>query len=273
MVDENKAIQPKSIAIHTSSYSEYLQRQLGIIDFNVGWGNFFSQIEAGIKLIQNVQDAMKPKQIIDPNTGRVVTAKAVVDVIKHPELILQRTPVYRFFKIWSGRCYITKRRNPSSPTSFIKNSELFHYDTSKINFSDRNLEIIELPALDNLTPIGELKQDVWGVRISESVPFKQAFDECVWDTVVRDGKFKYTVGGKTIAKFQESDMKSETKKTWLVGRPYFYKTIKLLKDKVLESWSPISIDIHRIIQFLEEGYDEDEDYRRPANITTKKLIR
>lgn len=272
MVDENKAIQPKSIAIHTPSYSEFLQRQLGAIDFNQAWSNFFSQIEAGVKLIQDIQSAMKPKNIIDPNTGKTVNANAVIDVIKHPELILSPIPVYQFLKIWSGKCYVTKQRDPNNPTAFVKGEERFHYGTSKINYKDPNTVIIPLPALDNLTPIGELKQEVWGVRISEGISFRYAFDGCIYDTVIRDGGFYYHQGGKIIAKFQPEDLKSLTKKTSLVGRPYFYKMIKLLKDKSLEKWADISTDIHRIIYYLENGIDED-DYQQPKNVPVRKLIR
>ena len=74
---------------------------------------------------------------------------------------------------------------------------------------------------------------------------------------MRDGKFRFTVGMKIIAKFQPNEKNSLTKKTHRVGKPYYYKTIKILKNKALSKWSIIATDIHRIIDFLENGSDDD----------------
>ena len=274
MVDESKQIKPKSIAIHSGSYVEFLQRQLGAIDFNQAWSNFFSQIEASVKLIEEIQIASEIKSITDPRTGKTINKKAIIDTIKHPELILDPVAVYQFLQIWNGGCYISKQRDPHNPTRFIVDAERFHYDSSKLDSMNRYQESIPLPALDNMMPIQSTTKDVWGIKISEAVPFRYAFDECEYDTIIRDGRFSFTVGMKVVAKFQPSDMKSLTKKTETVGRPYYNKIIKLLKNQAITKWSIIATDIHRIIDFLENGSDDYEDYQRTTQRkTTKELSR
>lgn len=243
MVDENKIIQPKSIAIHTASYAEFLERQLGAIDFNQAWNNFFSQCEAVIKLILQLQDALDRK---------------IINISKLDEVWRSKDKIYNVMQIWNGGCFITKNRNPDNPTEFLFGKEKFHYDESKIDYNNPNLEVIPLPALDNMTPIGEIKHEVWGIRISESIPFKYAFNGCVYDTVIREGGFYYKVENRLIAKFKEEEMNSLTKKTHRVSRDYYYKVIKILKNKFLENWSPVENDMHVIIRYLVEGLDEDE---------------
>jgi len=269
MTDEGKVIQPKSVAIHTGNFSEFLQRQLGAIDFNQAWNNFFSQMEACIKLIEQIQIASQSRIITDPRTNKSIHKKSLIDTVKHPELILDPTAIHQFLQIWNGGCLITKQRDPHNPTHFINGAERFHYDSSKLDRQDRFQEVIPLPALDNMMPTESTMAEVWGIKISESVPFRYAFDECIYDTVIRDGKFHFSQGGKIIAKFQPSDMKSLNKKTYRVGKPYYYKTMKILKDKAISEWSIIEIDIHRIINFFENGLDEDEEYQIQKSNTTK----
>ncbi|MCH7561993.1 MAG: hypothetical protein IIC67_11650 [Thaumarchaeota archaeon] len=86
-----------------------------------------------------------------------------------------------------------------------------------------------------------------------------------------DGGYKYTVGGKVVAKFQPSEMKSVNKNTYVVGKPFHYKIMNILKPLAIKKWSIISLDIHRIIEFLENGSDEDEEYRPHTTQTTKRL--
>lgn len=271
MVDESKQIQPKSIAIHSGSYVEFLQRQLGAIDFNQAWNNFFSQIEACVKLIEEIQIASKPRTITDPRTGKTVNKNAIIDTIKHPELILDPIAVYQFLQIWNGRCYTTKQRDPAYSTHFIKGAEQFHYDSSKLDRNDKYQVVIPLPALDNMMPLESTTKATWGIVISESVPFRYAFDTCMYDTIIRDGGFHYKQGFQIIAKFKPEDMKSLTKMTSRVGAPYYHITIKLLKGKAITKWSIIATDIHRIIDFLENGSDEYEEYQKPTTKTTKEL--
>jgi hypothetical protein len=251
MADDFSQKTPSKTKMHTSSYAEFLGTQLGDIDYNQAWNNFFPQVEASYKLILQVEDALKPKKVNDR------WSKPIINIIKYPELTPRPTPIFNFKQIWDGGCCITKQRDPHNPTRFIAGAERFHYSTKTLDKTDRYQVSLPLIALDNATPIGQLKTDEWGVRISEAVPFLLAFDECVYDTVIRDGKFYYNQGGKIIAKFQPTDMKSITKKTHRVGRPYYYKVIKLLKNKILENWSLIENDFHRLIYFLEQGIDEE----------------
>ncbi len=249
---------PKNNGIHSSRYYEFIGSQLWAIEFNEKWNNFYPQMEAIYKLILQVEDSLLSMRTVED--GVTVWHKPIIDIIKYPFLTPRTKFIHNFKQVWDGGCKITKQRDPNNPTSFIKGSERFHYDITTLNPSDRNEVSFDVPALDNMTPVGSSKTDEWGVRISEGVVFLLAFDECQYDTVIRDGKFFYTQGGKRIAKFQQSDMKSITKKTYRVGRPFHNKFSKLLKNKALANWSYIANDYHKLIQYLEQGIDDDSEY-------------
>lgn len=257
MVDEGKVIQPKSVAIHTGNYSDHLQRFLGSIDFNTVWNNWFSQMEGCVKLIAEIKIASEPRIITDPRTGKQINKNAIINTVKHPELILDPVAVDNFNNLWYGGCFLSKQRNPSNPTQFIKKEMRFHFDKKKLNPNDKYQEVIPLPALCNMVPRESISKATWGIKISESIPFRYAFDTCVYDTVIIDGGFHYISGGKMIGRFKPEDMKSLTKFTNRVGEPFYNSTMKILKDKTIKEWSIITIDIHRIINFFENGSDED----------------
>lgn len=260
---------PKNNGIHSSKYFEFIGSQLWAIEFNEKWNNFYPQMEACYKLILQVEDALLPMRTVEED-GTTVWHKPIIDIIKHPFLKPRTKFIHNFKQIWDGGCFITKQRDPMHPTSFIKDAERFHYDTSTLNTLDRNEVPLKIPALDNMTPRGSSKTDEWGVRISESVVFLLAFDECQYDTVIRDGKFFFTQNGKRIAKFQPSDMKSITKQTDRVGRPFHNKMSKLLKNKALMNWSYIANDYHKLIQYCEQGLDDEFEIRPES--TGKSVI-
>ncbi len=271
MADDFAQRTPSKVSVHSSSYAEFLQKQLGDIDYNIAWNNFFPQLEASYKLILTIEDALLPKRSVNDN-GTIHWAKPIIDITKYPQLKPRPQSIHNFKQIWDGGCFITKQVDPLNPTRYISGAERFHYDTSTLNPKDHYQIALPLPAMDNMTPIGQLKSEEWGVRISEAVVFHLAFDECVYDTVIRDGKFYYNQGGKIIAKFQPEDMKSTTKKTHRVGRQFYYKMIKLLKNKALSNWSLIENDLHRIIYYLEQGIDDYDGIKQEKQSFRKSVV-
>lgn len=238
MVDENKVIRPNNVQVRTASIIDYLKTQLGDIDYNQAWNNFFAQCEASVKLIITIQDAI---------------ATNLIDLRKNLKLKPRQEFIYKLHQLWDGECSITRQCDPTNPTQFIPKSDQFHYDDKLIDCQDNNCEIIPCPALDNMTPEEKKKDQHWGVLISQDIPFYYALPNHDYNSVIREGGFYHKEGNTLRPKFEESDLNSKTKKTARVSKTYHNYMMKLLKNKWNINWSPVSNDYQRIITYLEEG--------------------
>lgn len=238
MVDEKKIIKAGNVQPRTASIVDYLKNQLADIDYNQAWNNFFAQCEASIKLIITIQDAI---------------ATNLIDLRKKEGPKPRQENIYRLHQLWDGGCFITRKRDPKNPIQFIPDSDEFHYDTNLIDSSDPNLEVIPCPALDNMTPEEQKKDMHWGVLVSTEVPLYLAIPNHNYKATIAEGGFIYRDGMKLMPKFTEADLSSKIKKVDRVSRYYYNFFMKLLKNKWLENWSPISNDYQKIITYLEEG--------------------
>lgn len=238
---ESKDFSVSKVLPYSSKYSENMKNSMAILKFNTDWHNFFSQCEGAVNELIKIENAIKKGTIdltkVNPNSEK----KYGLDPVH----------LYNIKQIWDGGCFITRERDPFYQGRFIPNSEKFHYDRTKINHKDHLLEVIPLPSLDNMTPVGRIKEATLLIQITQSIPLYLAFEGMDFDTLIREGHMFYLHKGKMIAKFTPTDLSSKVKKTYQVGRNYYWKTIKILKQKFLDNWNPLTIDIHNLILFAE----------------------
>jgi len=214
--DKEDVIQPKSVIIHSPDYVSNLQRQLGVINFDQAYANFFAQCELAIKLIIQIEDAIK---------------QGIINLEKHPELLLNKDAVYKLMKLWDGRCYLSVKRDKQG-CKIIPNSELFHYDESTLDKDNSDVEIIPIPALDNMTPIGQLKQKTLLIEISESMPLKYAWQGLNYADVIVEGNYVWNFSDGSRPKISQEDMYSNTKFTYRISRDVYNKIMKKEKKQI-----------------------------------------
>jgi len=214
---------------------------MAVLKFNTSWLNRFSEFEGAIQLLDDTQSAI--------NKGLINLDNVLPDQKNYVRLDPER--YYKIKKIWEGGCFITRQRDPYYPTQFLPGTERFIYDLEKINFRDPQLEIIPLPSMDDMTPIGRIRDETLLIEISANVKLYLAYEGMDFETLIREGGLYHMENGSLKAKFSPSDMDSKVLETYKVGRSYYHKTMNILKRKFFEHWTLLKIDLHRIIVFQE----------------------
>lgn len=253
MDDNHHVIQPKSVIYHDVDYVSHLQRQLGVIDFDQAYSNFFAQCELAIKIVVQVEDAIRQK---------------IINIEKNPELSLDKDATYKLRKLWDGQCYLSVERDPEMHDKVIPDSEMFHYGEETLDKDNPNLEIIPIPALDAMTPIGQIKQKTLLIEISHAMPMKYAFQGMDYATLVNDGNFVHYLSDGSFPKITEDDMQSVTKFSYRISRDVYNRIMKKEKNKFITHWATVYNNIHRIIEHL-KNHDDEISERRDMSTTSK----
>lgn len=240
--EESKDFSVSKVAPYDSRDSVNMKNSMAVLKYNTDWQNIISEFRGGIEFLLSVQTKIDKKLINLDN------------VPKGMKKMIQLTPenMYRIRKVWTGETYVTRKRHSVYTNSFIKGSELFHYDTTTIDQTDPTIVVIPQPALDNMTPIGRIRDPTLLIQISQSIPNYLAFEGMDYDTLIREGGLFFSRNGQMIAKITPEEQHSKILKTYKVGRDYYHKTMNILKTKFLENWRPLAVDLHQIILFSEQ---------------------
>mgnify|MGYP005651076361 FL=1 len=252
---DDSTFQPKSVIQHDVDFISNIQRYMGVVNFDISYDNFNSAGKLGYQITYLVEEAINQKNI---------------NLRKREDLIPNVEAVYKLRQLWHGQCFLTVEHGQFGA---IPQTELFHYDTSKINFNNPNLEVITIPALSNMTPIGQIKEDTLLIEIHESIPCKYAWQGLSYADVVQDGLMIHSFNDGSQPKISLEQMESITDLTRLISRDVYFRLIHKEKNKYIRLWSILYNNYSKIIEFVKLDDDEDEDYHRPSLTTTKKLIR
>jgi len=234
--------QPKSVIQHDVDFISNLQRMLGVINFDISYGNFFAGASLGYELTHLVEDAIKQKNINLKNNDNLL-----------PDV----ESIYKLRRLWDGHCYLSVEQ-----TRFGANndSELFHYDTSKIDSSNPYLEVIPLPALDHMTPIGQLKEDTLLIEIHESIPCKYAWQGLTYAMLVSDGNMIHSFSDGTVPRITPEQMNSTMDVTRYISRDVYFRLMKKMKNKFIQNWSVVYNNYHRIVEYIKLGGDIESEF-------------
>jgi len=227
---ENK--QPKSIIWHPSNVSDFLKQQLGMINANSLYNNFFLESSEVWKFVTQVQE------LISQN---------VIDIQEKPELQLNKEAVQKLDKIYNGRCYLIT--NYADDMRFKIASWKFVYEKP----TDVSPDLVqELPAMKDLNPTKTIDSKDWAISIRASIPFRYAFASYDYATVIQQGNFIHKFSDGIMPLFQESDIHSLHLSTHDVSKKYFNTTLAVLKKFWLKQWTVLFVDVYRIIIHLDD---------------------
>lgn len=232
-MSQDQTHQPKSVLWRIAGYENFISSQMGMIDFNQGWSNAFAMMKAIIKLIESVNIAIEQKTI----------------KIKD-ELRLDRPAVEKLDRIWNGTCYYgINHYNGKLSRTFLYSYPVNPYE-----------EIITLPKLRNMIPVGEIDSDTLGIQIRESFPLKYAWENTDYDTVVKDGKFFSEFSDEIVPRFEREDLESLTKEVYVIKRPVYNQIIGDYEMFFNRHWATVSNNIQAILDYVQLGEDDEDEY-------------
>ena len=146
--------QPKTILWHSSNVSDFLKQQLGMINANSLYNNFFLEASECNKFVNQVIELIKSN---------------VVDIRKKPELRLNQDALTKLDKIYNGGCFLVKHYKDDH---YHIDSWTFHYEYPD---GAPQEDVQPLPPLKALNPTKTIDSDDWGITIRQAVEFKFAF--------------------------------------------------------------------------------------------------
>jgi len=224
--------QPRSILFHPIDFAEWLQQRMGMINAQEMYSNEFLRMKDVWFMLTTTQEAIR---------------QGVINLKDRPELHLNKDALYKLDKIYNGGCYLAVKRDDEGLRIL---SRKFYYKEPE---QQQGIEIIRLPALKNLNPVGSTTQKNWNIRIRESVPFKYVFEGYSYAEVINEGGFAFMFNDRTEPKFSAQDMYSLHKKTKDVSREYYNQTVDILNKFWQKQWNILSVNTHKIIVHLKLG--------------------
>jgi len=243
--EHNKIITSHTVLPVTGNIVDDIANPLAIIRFNQNWINFFARCEGTIQYLLFIMNLIESHQI---------------DLRKKPELTLPEKNLNRLFLLWNGPCYFVRYPDPNNRLQYIEEKDILVFGKENLPQKDQDIEIIALPALDNMTPEEHKKDSTWGVLISQEVPFDIAFPTHSYETVINEGGFHRKSGFQTIPKFKPHELRSKTKETDRISRKTYNWMMKLMKNEWNTNWSKVDASLEGIIIWLKNGGPENDGF-------------
>ncbi|MGY5144394.1 MAG: hypothetical protein ACW9XH_07930 [Candidatus Nitrosopumilus sp. bin_32a] len=246
MPERTENYQPKSVIWREVDYAKHIQQSLGVLDFDTSFDNQFQKWKLMIQFIDDVSEAIRQEIIPLKSKNRL-------------DLIPDKLAIDKMDKIWNGQTYLRVRRNHEGTK--VLGKELFYEkpdpifqlkDKKGIVIDTFETEIIPMPKLKNMIPVGRIDSDTWGIRIRETMPLKYAFEGATYATVITDGNFIHHLPDGAIPKFEEIDMNSLIKRTPILHRSIYDKIMEILPMHFNMNYHVFAANAHKIMQWMEE---------------------
>src|SRR3990167_1861552 len=200
MSQDSERYQPKSVIWREVGYQNHMMAQQGVLDWDQSFDNEFSEFKALMKLATNTAIA------IDRNLLKLDKIKDILDL---------KPFVKKFNKLWWGNVYFGIILGRQNEFDFLYEMEKNIYHASRGDQDERRYELvninnytelIKLPKLQNMVPVGQIRDDTWGIQVRESLPIKYAFAGTSYDTLVNNANFSYRTMAGLVPKFQQNDL-------------------------------------------------------------------
>lgn len=135
------------------------------------------------------------------------------------------------------------------------------YYTDRPKFIECPVEDFELPALKNLIPVNQIKDDTWGIQERQTLPLYIAWEGAELSAILNDGKFVNNFSEGIVPKVTADDLKSRTKRTNIFHRPVHFQLSQDLTYHFQIRYQVLNIEWQYIIMYVESGkaYDETEN--------------
>jgi len=244
---------PKKTMSHPIDTVEWIQQQLGIVNGEQGFDKFFLMANLISKLVLEIQ-ALADQGLLKPRSFR-----------SQIKINLDNESIEKMNLIWQNGLYIIVQRGIYNPNKVL--SRLVFYKPQKLKIGQ---EQIKYPALQNMNPSGQIKQERWGVRIKEPIPAKIAFEGLDYAQVVLQGGYHWKYADRTVPMFNsQEEMDTSDANVYVIGRPAFHKIVKIEEYFFMKNWAKVFARIHATLQDIRfGGMGEEGNVRVPTRTLT-----
>ncbi len=244
---KSDSYQPKTVIWREVNYEVHLGQVLGVLDFDNNFDNQFQKWKLMIQLITDVEEAIKQDIVPLKQKGML-------------ELMPNRQAISKMDKIWNGQTYLGIIKNHDNTQILLR--ELFYdkpdslyqlKDESGKILDEFFREVIPLPKLKNMVPVGEISdKDSWGIQIRESMALRYAWQGANYATIINDGKFVHNLSDGLIPKIDAQDMKSIIKRTYILHKPVYNAIMDILPRYFNQNYFVFAGNIQKIMKWMKE---------------------
>lgn len=266
---KSESYQPKTVIWREVNYESHLGQVLGVLDYDTNFDNTFQKWKLMMQFIDDVTEAIQ--QDIIP-----LKSKDKLSLIPNREAIMKMD------KIWNGQTWLGVIKNHSTTQILLR--ELFYkYPKETYELKDEKgklldtfkREIIPMPKLKNMIPIGEIDSDYWGIQIRESMPLRYAWQSANYATIINDGKFVHHLSDGLIPKFDARDMKSMVKRTYILHRPVYNAIMDILPKFFNKNYFIFAGNVQKIMKWMKEedrSWLQEIDEESEEKSTTSEIF-
>lgn len=239
--------QPKTVIWREPNYEVHLGQVLGVLDYDNNFDNRFQKWKLMMQFIDDILEAIR-QEIIPLRT------KERLDLMPNP------TAIMRMDKIWHGQTYLGVIKSHDETKTLIR--DLFYEipddfyelkDESGKVIDTFYREIIPMPRLKNMVPIGEAdSENNWGIQIRESVALKHAWETANYATIVNDGKFMHQLSDGSLPKFEQQDMKSLVIRTAILHRDVYNGIMDILPKWFDKNYVVFAGNVQKIMKWMKD---------------------
>ena len=243
---KDETYQPRSVIWREPNYEVHLGQVLGVLDYDNNFDNTFQKWKLMIQFIDDVMEAIK--QDIIP-----LGSKKRLDLIPNSKAMMKMD------KIWHGQTYLGVIKSHDETQTLVR--DLFYElpdnfyklkDESGKVIDTFTREIIPMPRLKNMVPVGEIDSDNWGIQIRESMPLRYAWETANYATIVNDGKFMHQLSDGSIPKFEQQDMKSLVIRTSILHREVYNGIMDILPKWFNKNYYIFAGNVQLIMKWMKE---------------------
>lgn len=189
--------------------------------------------------------------------GKTRFGKKIEDVPYDP------VALSRIKKIWYGQTWLVNVRDEYRPEK-IRDSFLVYQKPESNYFID----VIPLPALMDMCPVGRIDDMTWGLRLDIAIPALYAFEGCSYEDIIMQGKYYHKYSDKTIPTLSRSDVRSKNVKVNYVGRVWWKKTVRLLETFWNKNYYVLFVNQHKMVEMQKRGVFSSEKKAYTPDVST-----
>lgn len=242
--------------VHPANFIDYMQQTEGVINADVDFDHAFLQMNLRHKYVERVMAAIETGIICQPNVYKFG--------VKSKPVTIRPEPIARIKKIWYEGLKILIYKNYDG--SIKGYSPIYSNKTFENNDSQ---QVLELPPLKSMNPIGQLQNPTLGIFIRKPVPIEIAWKGHDLAQMIASGMWVYPFadGAKPIWRSEEELMNSGAY-VYYVSRDFFHAVTDIQTYEWNIEEAKTFVDFHKIIENGKFGFTDYE----PVTIKMETIL-